>query len=115
MKKKILLFVCLSIFSCSLSFSQSVILDFKERIFVEQINKMFIMEWFHHKVEVNVDTLKFNNDSLYSGKTHALIILDKGLYLKSKNSNKMLQLKNSTTKAIKNRKVRKDYNTQISK
>ncbi len=76
---------------------------------------MFIMEWFHHKVEVNVDTLKFINDSLYSGKTHALIILDKGLYLKSKNSNKMLQLKNSTTKAIKNRKVRKDYNTQISK
>jgi hypothetical protein len=114
MKKKILLLVCLLIFIRSKSFSQNVIWDFKESIFVEKISDIYIMEWFHHKVEIDFDTLRLVNDSLYSGKSNTLIILNQELYLKSRGNNKMLKLKISTSEALKKRKVRKDYNIQFS-
>jgi hypothetical protein len=75
---------------------------------------MYILEWFHHKVEMTTDTLIFVSNSMYVGEKYTLFIESGQLYIKSNNGGKKLKLKATTNEALKNRKNRKEYYLQFS-
>ena len=88
--------------------------DYKERLFVEKKQNMYILECFHHKVEMATDTLLYSvKNSTYTGNKYTLFINDGKLYVKSNEGGKMLKLKVSTNEALKSRQMRKDYYLQF--
>lgn len=102
-------------FCCLKCFSQNVnIWDYRERIFVEKKQNMYILECFHHKVEMITDTLLLVRGSTYTGKKYTLIDNNGQLYIQSNNSDKKLKLKISTNEALKSRQMRKEYYLQFT-
>lgn len=96
-------------------FSQnSNVWDYKECLFVEKKQNVYILEWFHHKVEMTTDTLIFVSNSIYIGKKYTLFIENEFMYIKFENGRRKLKLKVSTNEALKHRKNRKEFYLQLS-
>jgi hypothetical protein len=121
MVRKVSFFYILLSFICLKCFSQDGnIWDYKRRLFVEQKKNMYIVNSFHHKIEMITDTLLWIKDSIYAGKIYKLITKDGQLYMMSNKQysnkqykkikgHKKIKLKVSTNEAIQSRQERRAY------
>ncbi len=110
MIKKIIFVTILYFFICVKCYSQfGKVWDYKNRLYAEKKDNFYIIEEFHHKVEMETDTLYYFNDSTYVGHKIILIIKNSQLYINSKKGTRKLKLKLSNLEAIQSRNSRKEY------
>lgn len=114
MKKWLFLFSVM-LFFCIRAFSQTdTVWEYKGRLFVEKKADIYVLEWFHHKVEMKTDTLVYVKDSIFAGKQFTLNTKDQP-YVTSNGGSKKLKLKIASDELLKRRKARKAYFLQYSK
>lgn len=98
------------LFNSSICFSQQPTnWNYKKRLFVEKVDSAYVLFWFHHKVEMNTDTLWHLNDSEFNGEAHTLYLKRNSMFLALKNTKVKLKLIKSTKDDIESMQRRKDF------
>lgn len=106
-------FLCCCVFFALLAFNgysqDGKVWDYQARIFVEKKGDVYTLEWFHHRTEMETDTLLRHDESTYVGNKFRIIVENEQLYVKMNAERRKLKLKVSTPESIKTRNGHREF------